>query len=129
MTMLRLSSPLTRLILGACALLAFAPAAAGQDVKVDHTARYIGSGRYSWTIFIKAAESTLGRIEYVEYTLHPTYRPPKQKVISLGKKKYPFAFSSAGSGEFNIRVEVKYKGGQKSDFFDYKLKLYENKTS
>ena len=114
-----------KLILAACIVFTLASSVSGQSVKANHTARYIGNGRFTFTLFIQADDNTLKKIESVEYTLHPSYRPPTYTVKKLGNKRYPFAVSNTGSGEFNVRIKVKYKQGTGFSL-DYPLKLYGN---
>ena len=119
---------MNRLILPACIIFALAPSVFGQVVNADHIARYIGNGRYSFTLFIKTDDNTLKNIESVEYTLHPSYRPPTYTVRKLGNKRYPFALSNTGSGEFNVRIKFTYKPGITGPpALDYRLRLYGNR--
>jgi transcription initiation factor IIF auxiliary subunit len=89
---------LATVLLGGCLI------AAAEDITIDNTATYLGNGRYSWTVFVKADASTLGQIESVQYTLHPTFQNP----IVWGKGPN-FAYSAVGWGEFNIVARIFYK--------------------
>lgn len=102
-------------------------AAYQQDVTANNISRYIGNGRYDWTIFLVASEATLNQITYVEYTLHPTFPNPKRRVSQRQNRDYPFALSSNGWGEFNIGVKVAFNNGKVVEF-DYHLKLEKNRT-
>lgn len=99
-----------------------------QDVAADNTSKYIGSGRYNWTVYIVASEDTLNQINYVEYTLHPTFPNPKRRVNQRGSRDYPFALSSNGWGEFNIVVKVVFNNGRVFEF-DYRLKLESDRNN
>jgi transcription initiation factor IIF auxiliary subunit len=64
-----------------------------QDIKVDNTAKYVGNGRYDWTVFIVAEKAVLSGIKAVEYTLHPTFPNPVRQ--SRGPD---FAITANGCG-------------------------------
>jgi len=80
--------------------------ALAQDVRVVNTAKYVGSGRYAWTIFLVAEESVLNAIDYVEYILHPSFPEP---VRVSNDRDTNFALSSNGWGEFNVFVKIVFK--------------------
>lgn len=95
---------------GGLALLALvAGPAAAQDISVSNTARFIGNGRYDWTVFLVAAPAVLRSIASVEYTLHPTFPNPVRKVTNPSGG---FALSASGWGEFNILVRITFKDGR-----------------
>ena len=75
-----------------------------QDIGVDNTFKYIGNGRYSWTVFVTGDANALGQIDKVQYTLHPTF--PQPVVWGQGPN---FSFSAIGWGEFNILARIFYK--------------------
>ena len=93
------------------------------DVQVDNTAKYAGSGRYDWTVYVVAGEDTLKQIKLVEYTLHPTFPVPVHQINTRGTK-CPFSFSSNGWGEFSIRVRIVFNDDT-VETTNYWLKLFE----
>lgn len=101
----------------------FTTASFGQKISADNTARYVGNGRYDWTIFLVADEDTLRQVKYVQYTLHPTFPNPIQTIKDKGTG-YPFAFKSNGWGEFSIGVKVVLKNNSTVSF-DYWLRLFD----
>ena len=70
-------------------------------------------------------KDTLGRISYVQYTLHPTFDPRVREGKNPGGP-YPFSISRNGWDEFSIGVKVFFKD-KKFTSFDYQLKLSSNK--
>lgn len=90
-----------------------------QEVSADNIARYLGNDRWTWTVFIKGSPQALNNIECVEYTLHPTFPNPVQRVCSLGDQQYPFALSATGWGTFQIRIRVFMKDGGHQDLAHY----------
>jgi transcription initiation factor IIF auxiliary subunit len=81
-------------------------------IRTGNTARPLGAGQWAWTVFIAADEHTLGQIECVQYTLHPTYPDPIQKVCERGKQAdVAFPYSNQGWGTFEVGIKVQLKGG------------------
>ena len=91
-------------------LLGAAVPAHGGQVRMDNTARYAGSGRYDWTVFIEAEKSDLDSIAYVEYTLHPSFPEPVKRISDPNTN---FALSANGWGEFSVKGKVVFKDGRK----------------
>jgi len=94
----------------------------GEEISADNVSRYLGDGRWNWTVFIRAAEKTLHEIDCVEYTLHPTFPKPVQQTCAPGDPRQPFALSANGWGEFQIRIRVFRKDGGYKDL-THNLKL------
>jgi transcription initiation factor IIF auxiliary subunit len=86
-----------------------------QEISADNTAKDLGNGRWSWTVFIKAPPEVLQDIQSVQYTLHPTFPYPVQRVNTIGDPKQPFALSATGWGTFPIQIRVFTKDGQTHD--------------
>lgn len=78
-------------------------------VAIENTSTYAGSGRWDWTIYVKADAQSLARIECVEYGLHSTFPDPVQKVCS--KLASNFGYSANGWGTFTVKVNITYKDG------------------
>ena len=129
---MRAFTPLERsALLAFCLLLAFgAPVhAQGDAIRVDNSSRFTGSRRYDWTVYLVLRdEKVLDQIEYVEYTLHPSFSNPKRRVYQRGTQKRAFPLSSNGWGEFNIAVKVVFKRGGAYET-DYWLKLEDDRNN
>ncbi|MCP3930365.1 MAG: hypothetical protein GY705_14835 [Bacteroidetes bacterium] len=69
------------------------------------------SDYWDWTIFVKGAEDVLEKIEYVEYTLHPTFKNPVRIINERGHGPYAFPLSTSGWGTFTVKVKIYYKDG------------------
>jgi transcription initiation factor IIF auxiliary subunit len=78
-----------------------------QNIGVENTAKYIGNGQYSWTVFVTGNPHSLAQVESVRYTLHPTF--PQPIVWGRGAN---FAFTGVGWGEFNVVATIFYKNKQ-----------------
>ena len=81
------------------------------QISTDNIASPAGNNRWNWTVFIRADDRTLGQINCVEYTLHPTFPNPVRTVCNRGQG-YPFALSSNGWGTFTIRIRVFMASGE-----------------
>ena len=51
---------------------------------------------WDWTIFVKGSEDVLEKIEYVEYTLHPTFKNPGRIINERGHGPYAFPLFASG---------------------------------
>ncbi|HEX8141180.1 MAG TPA: pYEATS domain-containing protein [Pyrinomonadaceae bacterium] len=115
-------------LLAACLLLTNVSASSAQvkgSVRLaDNVAKYVGSGLFEWTIFIRADERWLGQVSYVVYTLHPTFPNPVRTVRERGRGPYAFALSDYARAEFDIGILIVLKNG--SSFEEqYHLNLIE----
>jgi transcription initiation factor IIF auxiliary subunit len=96
------------------------PRATLQQISADNTARDLGNGRWNWTVFIKAPPEVLDQIESVEYTLHPTFPNPVQRIYDKGPNpNQAFPLSATGWGVFTIQIRVFTKDGQYQDLAHY----------
>jgi len=87
------------------------------SISVENSSKYIGDGRWSWEIFINADRGTLNRIQCVEYTLHPTFPNPVNRVCN---RQTAFSLKARGWGTFVVKVRVYYTDRQIQDF-DHQL--------
>ncbi|HEY0545448.1 MAG TPA: pYEATS domain-containing protein [Pyrinomonadaceae bacterium] len=124
----RISIMPAQAILSLCILFLLSLNTFATEPSVDNTATYIDKGQYRWKIFVKADQSTLNQIEYVEYILPPTFPNQRRRVDKLLDKKYPFYLTELASSEFSIKVKIKYKSKDRSpSSFTYQLKLFTKK--
>jgi hypothetical protein len=78
-------------------------------LEVRQRCDYRGQDWWEWAVWIEAADKVLDEIEYVEYSLHPTFPDPVQRVTN---RKEKFLFKSAGWGEFMIGVHICTRKGE-----------------
>jgi transcription initiation factor IIF auxiliary subunit len=79
----------------------------------NNTAKYVGNGRYDWTVFVDADAATLAQIKSVEYTLDPTFPNP---VRTVSKRENKFALSSSGWGVFTMYIKVSFADGKVGNY-------------
>jgi len=85
--------------------------AQNSDISTDNVSRYVGNGKWDWTIFIKASDEVLRGISCVEYTLHSTFPVPLQRVCERGSGVYAFGLTMNGWGTFLVPIKIIYKSG------------------
>lgn len=73
--------------------------------------KYAGDERWDWGAFLDDGGSgELAGVAYVEYVLHPTFRP---SVVKVTDPKDGFVFRTNGWGEFQLTAFVYGKDGSK----------------
>jgi hypothetical protein len=82
------------------------------NIAIDNIAAYKGNDQWEWTVFIKSSPEVLNSIEYVQYTLHPSFSDPIQKVYKTTATDYPFGLTRVGWGVFEVPVKVVFKTGE-----------------
>jgi transcription initiation factor IIF auxiliary subunit len=100
-------------------IIGFLVSAGFQKITVSNTSAPDGYGRYNWKVFVVGSQATLDKIEYVEYTLHPTF--PDNVRISRNREDN-FSLQSNGWGEFFIYLRIHLKNG-KDLYTKYWLRL------
>jgi transcription initiation factor IIF auxiliary subunit len=70
---------------------------------------YQGNQWWNWSVWIDAPEKHLDQIQYVEYTLHPTFAERVRRVTDRSTR---FCLDSAGWGEFMIGVKIQGRDGR-----------------
>ncbi|MGD9367641.1 MAG: hypothetical protein PVH87_18215 [Desulfobacteraceae bacterium] len=73
--------------------------------------KYEGDNWWKWAVWIEGADDTLDLIEFVEWTLHPTFPNPIRKTHD---RKNKFRIDTGGWGVFEIRACVMMKDGSKT---------------
>lgn len=82
------------------------------DLHTENTAKKVGKD-WEWKVFVVAGPQTLNAIEYVEYTLHPTFRDRIRKIETRGDKPNSgFFLKAKGWGTFTIGVKVVFNDGE-----------------
>ncbi len=98
-------------------------AARGDSIAAANTSRSIGNGRWEWSVFVVAEEKVLNKVQYVEYTLHPTFSDPVQRVGERGSERGKgFALKATGWGTFEIAVKVVFSDAR-TRFLRHQLKF------
>lgn len=94
-----------------CGCLLAAPVAAQQRITTANSSRYIGDGRWAWTVYIQAPAATIASIRCVEYTLHPTFPNPVRSVCKAGSGPEFFPLPTDGWGTFQIPIKIQFRDG------------------
>jgi len=78
------------------------------ELKIQQSERYEGDDWWKWAVWVDGSERILDSIEYVEWTLHPTFPDPIRKVTNRLQK---FRIETGGWGVFQIRAVARTKDG------------------
>ena len=95
-------------------------------MRIKQDASYEGGDRWKWSVWVDAPDEELQQVEYVEYTLHPTFPDP---VRHIEDRKTRFRLESSGWGEFTVRALVVNKKGDKKYLHRWLRLEYPNEQS
>lgn len=81
-------------------------------LRLEQSEKYQGNGRddhwWDWSVWLEGPDADLDQIEYVEYTLHPTFPKPVRRISDRQSK---FKLSTGGWGVFTIHARAVRKDG------------------
>jgi transcription initiation factor IIF auxiliary subunit len=80
--------------------------ATANSLEIRQSEKYEGDEWWSWSVWVEGPDSELDEIDFVEYTLHPTFRKPVREIRDRSSK---FMLSTAGWGGFRIFVRIAKK--------------------
>jgi len=81
-------------------------------IRTGNTARRLGRSEWEWTVFIAADPSTLGQIQCVQYTLHPSFPDPIRRICEPGgRADAAFPTTARGGEAFEVGVKVEFRDG------------------
>jgi hypothetical protein len=89
-------------------------------MRIEQSDSYQGNDWWEWAVWVDDAPTKLDSIDHVVYRLHPSFRPPVQKVA---ERRTNFGLKTSGWGTFTIFADVHYKDG-KIEILEHELKLY-----
>ncbi|HEV8371513.1 MAG TPA: pYEATS domain-containing protein [Pyrinomonadaceae bacterium] len=92
------------------------------QIEIRQSEQYEGGDWWKWAVWLEGDEEALDQVEWVEWTLHPTFPNPVRKCHNRAEK---FKLESAGWGVFPIRARVWTKDGR-STKLEHHLKLHYN---
>jgi transcription initiation factor IIF auxiliary subunit len=78
------------------------------EFDIQQWEEYQGDEWWKWAVWIEGSDEALDQIDYVEWTLHPTFPDPIRKVRNRSEK---FRIETGGWGVFQIRARVQTKDG------------------
>lgn len=77
-------------------------------IKVKQESIYQGNDWWQWSVWLEGSKAELDQIEYVEYTLHPTFAKPVQRITDRNTN---FRLDASGWGEFMIYLKIQQQSG------------------
>jgi transcription initiation factor IIF auxiliary subunit len=78
------------------------------EFEIFQSENYQGDDWWKWSVWVEGKDEDLDRIDYVEWTLHPTFPDPIRQSRDRGQK---FRLETGGWGTFQIRARVQLKDG------------------
>ena len=79
------------------------------NIQIKQESSYIGDHRWTWSVWLIGSVAELDRIDFVTYTLHPTFPDP---VREISTRENGFRLTSGGWGEFTIYIDITQKNGE-----------------
>jgi transcription initiation factor IIF auxiliary subunit len=90
------------------------------EFAIQQWEKYEGEDWWKWAVWIEGQDEALNRIEFVEWTLHPTFPRP---IRVIRDRKSKFRLETGGWGVFQIFARVQTKDGQQIKLLHH-LELY-----
>jgi len=85
---------------------------ASDALRLEQSEKYEGDGKsdhwWDWAVWLEGPASDLDQIEYVEYTLHPTFPKPVRRTYD---RETNFRLAIGGWGVFAIHAKAVRKDG------------------
>jgi len=129
----RTAKPFFRMSLPGFFILMVATATLGQgtaqNISINNTSTYIGSGRYKWSVYIEADPSILKTIDHVEYRLRSTFRNPVRPIKEPKGGTYPFSTGDYALDSFNVSATVFFKDHRSQELPDYTVRLKDDRPN
>ena len=94
-----------------------------EEFTIDQWYKYEGEDWWKWAVWIEGSGAALDLIDYVEWTLHPTFPNPIRKISDRASK---FRLNTAGWGVFQITARVQFKDGKQTKLQHYLKLQYPN---
>jgi len=79
------------------------------SLRIKQEAIYTASDWWKWSLWLDGPAKELDQVDYVVYTLHPTFPSPVRRIAD--RESY-FRLDSAGWGEFEVFLDIFFKDGQ-----------------
>lgn len=91
------------------------------SIQIKQESSNVNAHRWNWSVWLVGSATELDQIEYVTYTLHPTFPNPVQEIYT---REDGFRLKSSGWGEFTIYIDITQKNGESFQLtHDLKLTL------
>jgi transcription initiation factor IIF auxiliary subunit len=91
-----------------------------EEIQIQQWEHYEGEDWWQWAVWVEGADAVLDAIEYVEWTLHPTFPKPCRRIHDRPGK---FRLETGGWGVFPIIARVRFKDGRETKL-RHQLKLH-----
>lgn len=78
-------------------------------IRIAQSSEPTGPGHWRWSVWLDGSTTELDGVEYVVYTLHPTFSQPVRRTSD---RAAAFRLDSSGWGEFEIHAAVHHRDGR-----------------
>ena len=82
-----------------------------ETLTIEQCEKYEGDDWWKWAVWIEGRDEALDLIDFVEWTLHPTFPNPIRRIHDRASK---FRLETGGWGVFEIRARVQRKDGSQT---------------
>jgi transcription initiation factor IIF auxiliary subunit len=96
-----------------------------EDFEIEQSADYEGEDWWTWAVWVEGDAESLDQIEFVEWSLHPTFSNPIRKIYDRSSN---FRLETGGWGTFPIVARVHMKDGRDAKLRHYLELLYSDGT-
>jgi transcription initiation factor IIF auxiliary subunit len=90
------------------------------EFTIEQSEQFEGEDWWKWAVWIEGPDEALDRIDFVEWTLHPTFPDPVRRIRDRESK---FCLKTGGWGVFPILARVQLNDGRQIKLHHY-LKLH-----
>jgi hypothetical protein len=78
-------------------------------IRIAQSSKPAGKDHWRWSVWLEGTDGELDGVDFVVYTLHPTFSDPVRRVEDRASA---FRLDSSGWGEFAIHAAVHHRGGR-----------------
>ena len=82
------------------------------ELTIEQSERYEGDDWWRWAVWVEGSDAALDQIDFVEWTLHPTFPNPIRKVRDRASK---FRLETGGWGVFQIFARLQMTSGEQRE--------------
>lgn len=90
------------------------------DLSIQQSEQYEGDDWWNWSVWLTGPDETLDQIDFVEWTLHPSFPNPVRRVKDRSSN---FRLETGGWGTFPIHARIRMKGASTDSGTGSDLKL------
>jgi transcription initiation factor IIF auxiliary subunit len=94
-------------------------------LSIQQDTKYLGNGRWQWSVWVEGEPEELNRIDHVVYILDPTFHNPVRQIDDRSTK---FRLDTSGWGTFTIYAKAVLQDGSEEPLQHDLLLVYPDGT-